>query len=69
MLNYKRQLSEKEEKAVPAEFWGLGKTLKRKFILKKSSITIQNDFGMGYIYFFFWQGDFLNSVSLDNCFE
>jgi hypothetical protein len=30
MLNYKRQLSEKEEKAVPAEFWGLGKTFEKE---------------------------------------
>lgn len=51
MLNYKRQLNEKRRKTVPTEFGGLGKTFEKKSLFfEKSSVAIQNNFGMGYIF-------------------
>lgn len=38
MLNYKRQLNEKEEKAVPTEFGGLGKTFEKKSLFLKNLV-------------------------------
>ena len=55
MVNYQRQLSEKEEKAIPAEFWGVGKTFEKKVdFFFFNSIAIQSGFGIGYKFLFFY---------------